>query len=71
VRSIYFIWICPSAAGSGMSQSLSVLPGISSVSTRNGGGPGDSRCSVYTLEEVDGVGDKRSVFIMAVDIKAL
>jgi len=44
VRSIYFIWIYPSAPASGMSQSLSVFSGVPSVSTRDGGGPGDCRC---------------------------
>jgi hypothetical protein len=71
MRSIYFIWIFPSAAGSGMSQCLSVFYGVSSVSTSDGGGPGDYRCWVYTVEEVDGVGDKRTGVVIAVDIEAL
>jgi hypothetical protein len=54
---VYSIWISLSAAGSGVSRSLSLLSGDSSFSTRDAEGPGHCR-SVFITEEVDGVGDK-------------
>jgi hypothetical protein len=66
----YYRRSIPSAAGLGASESISIFSGVSSVSTRDAEGPGDSGSGIFIAEEV-GVGDKWSGDTTTVDVQIL
>jgi hypothetical protein len=67
----YCIWTSPSAAGLGVSGSLSILFGVFSVFTRGAEGPEGCGSGVFVDEEVDGTGDKGSGDTIIVDLKTV
>ena len=53
-------WISPSDTGSGASELPCCFLWVSSLSTTNADGPGDSETGVFIAEEIEGVGDRGS-----------
>ena len=67
----YSIWISPSSAGSRVSGSLCVFAGVSSVSARNLGEPGDCGSEVSRAEEVDGLELRGQEITIMVDVETV
>jgi hypothetical protein len=66
----YSIWISPSSVGSTVSGSLSVFAGVSSVSARNAGKPGDCGSGV-SRAEVDGLGLRDLEITITVNVEKI